>query len=82
MRVSSEPGFSEIKLIWPVSCIFHSPLSFLSFIKAFKYGFIKLRYSSKFNESLPSLLYSKELYSNNYYYQNQTLLILAHNLLY
>ena len=58
-RVSSEPGFCETKEISADNCNFHSPLSFLSFIKSFKYGFIKLTYSSKLNELLPSLPYSK-----------------------
>ena len=58
-RFSSELGFCETKEISADNCNFHSPLSFVSFIKSFKYGFIKLRYSSKLYESLPSLLYSK-----------------------
>ena len=58
-HVSSEPGFCETKEISADNCNFHSPLSFLSFIKSFKYIFIKLIYSSKLNELLPSLLYSK-----------------------
>ena len=58
-RFSSEPGFCETKEISADNCNFHSPSSFLLFIKPFKYGFINSKYSSKLNESLPSLLYSK-----------------------
>ena len=58
-RFSSESDFCETKEISADNCNFHSPLSFLSFIKSFKHGFIKLIDSSKLNESLPSLLYSK-----------------------
>ena len=56
---ASEPGFCETKEISADDCNFHLPSSFLLFIKSFKYGFIKLIYSSKLNELLPSLLYSK-----------------------
>ena len=45
MRVSSEPGFKDIKLISAVNCTFHSSLSLCSFINSLKYFSIKARYS-------------------------------------
>ena len=57
-RVSSEPGLKEIKFICAVNWIFHSPLLLGSFINSLKYGSIKGRYSSTFNNLSPALLYS------------------------
>ena len=57
MRVSSEPGFNDIKLTSIVNCTFHSPLSLYSSISSFKYFSIRLRYSLSANILSPSLSY-------------------------
>ena len=44
-RVSSDPGFKEIKLISAINCIFHSPSFLYWFINFLKYFSIKARYS-------------------------------------
>ena len=46
IRVSSEPGFKDIKLISAVNCTFHSPLSLYSSIDSLKYFSIRAKYSS------------------------------------
>ena len=43
MRVSSEPGFSDIKLTSVVNCTFHSPFSLYSSISSLKYFSIRLK---------------------------------------
>ena len=49
IRVSSEPGFSNIKLTSFVNCTFHSPFSLYSSISSLKYFSIRLRYSLRLN---------------------------------
>ena len=44
-RVSSDPGFKEIKLISAMNCIFHSPSFLYWFINSLKYFSIKVKYS-------------------------------------
>ena len=44
-RVSSDPGFKDIKSISAINCIFHSPTFLYWFINFFKYFPIKARYS-------------------------------------
>ena len=46
IRVSSEPGFKDIKLISAVNCTFHSLLSLYSSIDSLKYFSIRAKYSS------------------------------------
>ena len=57
IRVSSEPGFKDIKLISAVNCTFHSPLSLYSSINSLKYFSIRARYSSSTSILSPLLSY-------------------------
>ena len=49
IRVSSEPGFSDIKLTSIDNCNFHSPFSLYSSISSLKYFSIRIRYSLRLN---------------------------------
>ena len=57
IQVSSEPGFSDIKLTSIVNCTFDSPFSLYSSINSLKYFFIRLRYSVRLNILSPLLSY-------------------------
>ena len=57
IRISSEPGFSDIKLTSIVNCTFHSPLSLYSSISSLKYFSIRVRYSLSANILSPLLSY-------------------------
>ena len=57
IRVSSEPGFNDIKLTSIVNCTFHSPFCLYSSISSLKYFFIRLRYSLRLNILSPLLSY-------------------------
>ena len=49
IRVSSEPGFRDIKLNSIVNCTFHSPFCLYSSISSLKYFSIRLRYYLRLN---------------------------------
>ena len=57
VRVSSESGFKDIKLISAINCNFHSPLSLYSSVNFLKYFSIRARYSSSVNILSPLLSY-------------------------
>ena len=57
VRVSLEPGFSDIKLISIVNCTFRSPLSLYSSINSLKYFSIIVKYSLSVNILSPLLSY-------------------------
>ena len=63
IQVSSEPGFSDIKLTSIVNCTFHSPFSLYSSsfslysFSSIKYSSIRLRYSLRLNILSPLLSY-------------------------
>ena len=57
IRVSSEPGFSDIKLTSIVNCTFHSPFSLYSSNSSLKYFSIRLKYSLRLNILSPLLSY-------------------------
>ena len=57
IRVSSEPGFNDVKLTSIVNCTFHSPFSLYSSISSLKYFSIRLRYSLRLNILSPLLSY-------------------------
>ena len=57
MRVSSEPGFNDIKLASIVNCTFHSPFCLYSSYNSLKYFSIRLRYSLRLNILSPLLSY-------------------------
>ena len=57
IRVSSAPGFEDIKLISAGNCTFHSHLSLYSFINSLKYFSIRIRYSSSVDILSPLLWY-------------------------
>ena len=56
-RVSSEPGFKDIKLISAINCNFHSSLSSYSSINFLKYFSIRAKYSSSIYILSPLLSY-------------------------
>ena len=57
IRVSSEPGFGDIKLTSIVNCTFYSPFSLYSSISSLEYFSIRLRYSLRLNILSPLLSY-------------------------